>query len=353
MVLAAAVSVIACVDPARADGIASDETALFLPTYAVVRDGKATGILHSWIFELERDSALRGVLTKAIAEAADLDFATTAGSYFSERVRYFLVDNQEGKSLTVTLAGKRFDLAETKDNGHAITAFTLSSAEPGFFPFASEPRQAHGRIFHGIVFAIGPRGVSVISDIDDTIKISNVADKKALMRNVFTQPYQPVPGMAAVYGAWQDQGAVFHYVSGSPWQLFPPLAEFVTQQKFPPGTFHMKYFRLKDSSVIDFLSADQRTHKESVISKILTDFPDRHFILMGDSGEQDPEIYTAIARRFPDQIIGVYIHDVGGMVPGSARFVDFSTALDGIDFQIFHNGASLPASIVALTGQNK
>ncbi|MGB7326045.1 MAG: App1 family protein [Rubripirellula sp.] len=64
----------------------------------------------------------------------------------------------------------------------------------------------------------------------------------------------------------------------------------MSEAGFPEGTFHLKQFRLKDSSVLDLLSSQQET-KRSAIVPILEAFPQRQFILIGDSGEQDPEIY--------------------------------------------------------------
>ena len=65
---------------------------------------------------------------------------------------------------------------------------------------------------------IEPEGLSVISDVDDTIKITEIpAGPAIVMRNTFLRPYNAVPGMLENYGAFGTDTS-FHYVSGGPWQ---------------------------------------------------------------------------------------------------------------------------------------
>jgi len=86
----------------------------------------------------------------------------------------------------------------------------------------------------GAVYLLSPTGLSVISDIDDTIKVSEVGDREALLRNTFLKPYNPLPGMAEVYAGWAtNSGASFQYVTASPWQLYPDLTAFMRSNEFP------------------------------------------------------------------------------------------------------------------------
>jgi Uncharacterized conserved protein (DUF2183) len=81
----------------------------------------------------------------------------------------------------------------------------------------------------------------VISDIDDTIKITEIpAGFKVVVINTFFRDFVAAPEMAKMYQGFN--GASFHYVSGGPWQLYGPLSEFLFSEKagFPEGTFHMK-----------------------------------------------------------------------------------------------------------------
>ncbi|KAF9105833.1 hypothetical protein BGX27_009422 [Mortierella sp. AM989] len=159
----------------------------------------------------------------------------------------------------------------------------------------------------GTVDLIDPEGISIISDIDDTIKETNIsAGTKIILRNTFLNEMQDVPGMAEVYTKWWKAGAALHYVSNSPWQLIPSLLEFFNSHKFPPGSAHL---RLHDSVFKTYFMTPGE-HKKASIHDILTDFPDRKFVLIGDSGEIDLEIYTQIAIDYPKQIIKIFIRDI-------------------------------------------
>jgi phosphatidate phosphatase APP1 len=125
--------------------------------------------------------------------------------------------------------------------------------------------------------------------------------------------------MAGLYQRWAADGAAFHYVSSSPWQLYEPLAQFARDAGFPEGVFHMKKVRLKDRSILRLFD-DPFDTKPPVIRELLERYPHRRFILVGDSGEKDPEVYGAIARQFPEQVMAIYIRDVTGEDASAQRY---------------------------------
>jgi phosphatidate phosphatase APP1 len=127
--------------------------------------------------------------------------------------------------------------------------------------------------------------------------------------------------MAAAYSRWQVQGAAFHYVSAGPWQLYGDLEEFRQAEGFPAGSFHMKLFRVKDSSFFDLFADADRT-KLAAIEPLFETFPQRRFVLVGDSGERDPEIYGDLARRYPDLVRAIFIRDVTGEERTAPRYGD-------------------------------
>lgn len=96
----------------------------------------------------------------------------------------------------------------------------------------------------GNIQLIEPEGISLISDIDDTVKITEIpAGSRIVIQNTFFKEYTAAPGMAEMYNN-RDVDA-FHYVSGAPWQLYKPLSDFLfdEEQNFPKGSFHMKNVR--------------------------------------------------------------------------------------------------------------
>ena len=112
---------------------------------------------------------------------------------------------------------------------------------------------------------------------------------------------------------------VFHYVSGGPWQLYDGLTKFLFENDsaFPIGSMHMKNVRTnltESESYKDILKLIEGgatiEQKLKQISQIISHFPDRHFILIGDSGEHDPEVFAKIKQKFPQQIKEIRIRDI-------------------------------------------
>jgi phosphatidate phosphatase APP1 len=142
------------------------------------------------------------------------------------------------------------------------------------------------------------------------------AGKRVLARNTFFRDFVAAPELANRYAA--VPGAAIHYVSGGPWQLYRPLAAFIGPSGFPEGSFHM---RVAGGSLLtamqsledlgNFVSADGTfDHKVEQITRIMTRFPARMFILIGDSGEKDPEVYSTIRSRFAAQVQEIVIRDI-------------------------------------------
>jgi phosphatidate phosphatase APP1 len=143
----------------------------------------------------------------------------------------------------------------------------------------------------------------VISDIDDTIVASHVGNKvrmilTAVLSNARTR--KPFPGVAAFYRALHAGMNPFFYISKSPWNLYAPLLEYLEIQKLPLGPLLLRDFGLRP----------EKEHKRKAIDDILATYPKLKFILIGDSGEEDPEIYSAVVHRHPDRIRAVYIRSV-------------------------------------------
>lgn len=333
--------------------IKSDEAVVFYPTYArSVDNGRAWAVsIHGSIFEPETGSLKRAAALGMLRRLLGLSSEEAEARLFQERARAFLVDNEGGKEIAVRLGGRTYAAGTSGDNGHFAATLLLSAAEidrlrraqagdPDWLTFQAVTRPGDDRTFAGHVRLVGREGLSVISDVDDTIKVSQVTDRRALVRNTFLREFEPVQGMPELYRKWARAGVEFHYLSGSPWQLYGPLSEFVQDKQFPPGTFHLKHFRLKDRSALNLLGS-QEGYKSAAIEGILADFPQRRFILVGDSGEEDPEIYGAAARKHPGRVILILIRSVGERGDQDARF---RTAFDQIPanrWRIFRDPAEL------------
>ena len=117
--------------------------------------------------------------------------------------------------------------------------------------------------------------------------------------------------MSDLYQGWaRTGGVVFHYVSGSPWQLLAPIADFMDRDRFPRGSFHLRRFRVKDRTAREFLENRTLEFKVETIGRLMALLPDRRFVFVGDSGEKDPEVYAQLAARCPRQVAAILIRNV-------------------------------------------
>ena len=334
--------------------ISSDETLVFFPTYAYLdKDGKTWTVpIHGIIFEPETDSVRRGATMAAMAEMLAVEPDSPQAETLRRRMALFLVDNERGKDIFVRIGPQTYAAGTSEANGHFQKDLRLAAAEvqpgpDGWIVYRAATPISEQRSFDGQVQPVGPTGISIISDIDDTIKHSQVTDRKALLANTFLRKFKPVPGMAELYRDCARKGAVFHYVSGSPWQLYQPLAEFIRDEGFPRGSFTLRQLRLKDPSTLG-LAQRQEGYKLHTIESIIKAFPQRRFILIGDSGEQDPEIYAMIARRHPEQIAAILIHNVTAAKPDDARFKAVQEGLGDARFMLFDEPNVLRPAMEAL-----
>ncbi|SCV05492.1 LANO_0H08680g1_1 [Lachancea nothofagi CBS 11611] len=150
-------------------------------------------------------------------------------------------------------------------------------------------------------------GFALISDVDDTIKHTGVTgDKRSLFTNVFVHELKTwsIPGMPIWYNTLKDAEKVdFFYVSNSPFQIYPLLDDYISQN-FPPGPLFLKQY---SGNLMSSLMSSSAKRKLGSILSILKDFPQKRFILVGDSGERDLEAYTEAVKQFPTQIAAIYI----------------------------------------------
>lgn len=157
--------------------------------------------------------------------------------------------------------------------------------------------------------------IGIISDLDDTVVRTDAASVLRMARTVFlgnARTRVPFPGVAAFYQALQQGAgrAAFNpifYVSSSPWNLYDLLTEFLTVQKIPLGPLMLRDWGITPE---ELLPTGHGVHKLGAIRRILNLYPGLPFVLIGDSGQEDPEIYHKVVHDFPNRIAAVYIRNV-------------------------------------------
>lgn len=157
---------------------------------------------------------------------------------------------------------------------------------------------------------------AIISDIDDTIivsKATNIQEKfwLSVSKNAYTR--RPFPGVSDFYRLLSANGdfPVF-YVSSSDWNLFDLIKDFMKYRNIPIGPIFLKD-RHMDLKNIWKSGGGSHKHKVEKIAFLMDFYPELNFVLIGDSGQHDPEIYAEIIGEFKYRVEAVYIRQVGAI----------------------------------------
>ena len=237
---------------------------------------------------------------------------------------YRRVESDEIPNVRVTM---RYDAHE----------MTVESDHEGYFEFLMEVPEGlpEGNLHHEVRLSLpdevrGESGIEatgqvvvppvasdfgIISDIDDTILQTNAtnlltAARLTFMENARTR--KPFEGVAAFYRALQvgpegrSANPIF-FVSSGPWNLYDLLVEFMEQNDIPSGPIFLQDYGLEPDKLIH---GEHLDHKITAIERVLQTYPELPFVLIGDSGQHDPEVYRAAVDRFPGRIRAIYIRDV-------------------------------------------
>lgn len=329
----------------RASSLKLDEEIVFFPTAAALAtDGTKWLVpVHGWVFEREPDSPLRNALLAALRRNLGLETEGPGDDLFRARARLFVADSEGGKEITVRLNDREFSGPPSGDDGHFWCEFGVprEQGRPGeWVSYTACLPATDRRTYAGRALLVPDGAPMVISDIDDTVKVTEGWRKEARIANTFARPFEAVAGMAEVYREWAAKGAVFHYVSGSPWQLYPSFAEGFDRAGLPTGAFHLRPLRLADPSCLAFFSSP-REYKVETISAIIQGFPRSVFVLVGDSGEQDPEAYGEIGRMYPERVGAIFIRDVSVGESQAGRFEKAFRGLPPSRWHVFKSAEDL------------
>ena len=224
--------------------------------------------------------------------------------------------------IRATIAGTTADIT-ADDEGFFSAWVDLPEpvvAKDGWVPIALElvaPATAGIKVVGEAEALVAPPTARfiTISDMDDTVLQSHVTSLVQAFRTVLlgnARTRLPFPGVAAFYRALHagpagDEKNPVFYVSGSPWNLYDLLIDFLEHQGIPKGPLTLRDWDLDRAA----LGRSHLHHfKDAAIREIMSVYPDLPVILIGDSSQQDPEIYRDVVREFPDRVLAIYIRDV-------------------------------------------
>lgn len=235
--------------------------------------------------------------------------------------------NWEGAEVEVLFLGRRARTVSGHDGEFEVEI----RAEPGR-PFPPGPQLAAVRIpgaaaARSVVHVLPPGAAFLlVSDLDDTVAVTNVASARRTLATTFledaeTQP--AVPGMAGLYRCLVEASGAgaFAVVSGTPVQLAPRVVRFLGKNGFPPAAPYLRNLGPRT----------RHGYKEPVLARLAERFP-LPLVLVGDSGERDPEVYGALRDARPERVRAIYVRRAGepgppSRYPGMLVFSDPAEAL--------------------------
>jgi phosphatidate phosphatase APP1 len=160
-------------------------------------------------------------------------------------------------------------------------------------------------------YLVPTEGLVVVSDIDDTLRITKIYEPKEGLLNSFARPYVPWMNMPEIYANWSTSLSElhFHYLTTTPEQVTRNYMDYI-YKTYPPGSFDTRPLNFSDVSAT--LSI-----RKFLLQKIFQTFPQRKFILVGDTSNSDVmRDYPAMATEFPGQVQCIFIRNISSTDDG-------------------------------------
>lgn len=223
--------------------------------------------------------------------------------------RRFQSDEVAGATVEITL-GSVVAMAVSDDEGYVRVALEGVPLDEALWHEATlrlgdaPPAVAH------VLTPTPATQFGIISDIDDTIVQTGATSLRTMVNSVLLQnaaTRMPFEGVADLYRALHRDVNPIFYVSSSPWNLYDLLHDYMDLNGIPHGPMFLQDWGLDAQT---FIHAEHRTHKLREIQALLDFYPSLRFVLIGDSGQLDPEIYLEVIRANPGRVIACFIRDV-------------------------------------------
>ena len=231
-----------------------------------------------------------------------------------------------------------------RTNKHGYFTFELEHSfnDPGWYPYQLEWKR-NNKEYEGEFYISDEHETGVISDIDDTLLVSHstrLIRKMALLlfRNAYTRRTIPfIKNWHSYIRELNDESHPrdFFYVSNSEWNLYDFLVDFFSINELPKGVFFLQSLK-KGLRELFKTGKVHRSHKTTSIEFLLRFYPNKSFILVGDNGQKDIDIYMKIARKYPARIKGVMIRKLA-YIKNERKLHHFQQEIEkhGIPFKSF------------------
>ena len=248
-----------------------------------------------------------------------------------DNARRLEADEIEDALLEVSVAGQKLRVKTDDDGVWRVVCAANPPLKPGQHSVRVRVLEDRGHPTppaRGVVHVFPASGaVALLSDFDDTVVHSHVTSKRGLLKQALLRnaaQLRPVEGAGKAYAAAVGtRFAGVFYLSGSPQNFLPRILDFLRRNGFPAGPVLLKNFG-RDPTF------DQIGYKLGHIRRVFSAHPGLRFVLVGDSGESDPEIYRRAAQEHPGRVLAIVIRRVAGADNRAERFAGI-LAIDDFD----------------------
>ena len=213
--------------------------------------------------------------------------------------RSFLTAQVPGARVEVRL-GDRVETVRA-DRGGYVDKVLECDLEPGWHDITLT---LDGQSSTARVLVVGPEQRTImVTDVDDTVMVTALPRPLLAAWNAFVlheNARRPVPGMAALYARWQraHPGTPTFYLSTGAWNIAPALGRFLARHGYPAGPFLLTDWGPTNTGW--FRSG--QSHKLHTLRRLMAELPHVSWVLVGDDGQHDPQIYADIAKEFPGRV---------------------------------------------------
>jgi phosphatidate phosphatase APP1 len=241
----------------------------------------------------------RVLITSPIPSKSDGEYARVRGW------RSFVAVPVGFAQVSITVGGVTHEVVA--DRGGVVDTVLPARLDPGWQSLTMTVED--GDPVEARVFIVGTDvRFGVVCDVDDTVMVTSLPRPLVAAWNSFVideHARQPVPGMAVLMNriVGENEGAPVVYLSTGAWNIGPTLSRFLARHLFPPGAMlltdwgptHDRWFR------------SGTDHKSTNLARLADEFPQVTWLLIGDDGQHDEQVYTGFAEGHPDRVAAVAI----------------------------------------------
>ncbi len=253
-------------------------------------------------------------------------------------IKYFTPNGIENIDVNV-IAGNLSRISKTDNKGYFKVEFNNSALQTGIANISAKlitnkykyeaPKEEL------IIDKYDSNKVGIISDFDDTVKYTGADKTISMIKKILVGNYKTdkaIPGVSALYkGILKSELSTgfdcVHYVTGSPTALYTRIQNFLKLNGFPQGSMALK----SSGSRLEPTASDTYTYKVAKIRPMLNAYPNKKFVLFGDTTQKDTEVYLRIKQEFPDNIIGIYINNATKANPSDPKYKGVMVTDSAID----------------------